>query len=296
VKSRFSKPPSARLLLLLPCSARKPYSASRSHRRFREAILASGNPNAIHEVIVTSPLGLVPRELERFYPARAYDIPVTGDWNRDEATMVTEDLKAFVAANGYDSVILHLGAEEPIVQAALPGAVATGGGRPTSDDSLATLTKALRDATANLARVSSGQRFAETMTSIARFQFGEAGLALVRNATYRGRFPDVHVISEGRQVAMHTARGLLSLTLEGGNVLSQSGAYCVEIEDFVPKGNVFAVGVTDASDDIRVVDDVVVRHEGQVRAVGTACMNPREMRDSERGQAVRVRHVIAPKD
>src|SRR5439155_781011 len=35
IRERYAKPPSARVLLLLPCSARKPYSASRSHRRFR---------------------------------------------------------------------------------------------------------------------------------------------------------------------------------------------------------------------------------------------------------------------
>src|SRR5213079_3252378 len=79
IRERYRKPPSARVLLLLPCSARKPYSASRSHRRFRDAILATANPSVVHEVIVTSPLGLIPRELERFHPARDYDIPVTGE-------------------------------------------------------------------------------------------------------------------------------------------------------------------------------------------------------------------------
>src|SRR5438876_3173122 len=96
IRERYAKPPSARVLLLLPCSARKPYSASRSHRRFRDAVWASANPSAVHEVIVTSPLGLIPRELERFYPARDYDIPVTGDWSRDEAAIGIEDLQAYV--------------------------------------------------------------------------------------------------------------------------------------------------------------------------------------------------------
>src|SRR5438094_9701488 len=95
IRERYRKPPSARVLLLLPCSARKPYSASRSHRRFREAIQACRNPSVVHEVIVTSPLGLIPRELERFYPAGAYDIPVTGDWSRDHAAIVAEARAAF---------------------------------------------------------------------------------------------------------------------------------------------------------------------------------------------------------
>src|SRR5437660_6966232 len=76
IRERHLKPPAAPVLLLLPCSARKPYSTSRSHRRFRDAILASASPSVVHEVIVTSPLGLIPRELERFHPARRYDIPL----------------------------------------------------------------------------------------------------------------------------------------------------------------------------------------------------------------------------
>src|SRR5205807_2883209 len=143
IRERYAKPPSARILLLLPCSARKPYSTSRSHRRFRDAILASANPSVVHEVIVTSPLGLIPRELERFHPARAYDIPVTGDWSRDEAAIVIEDLAAFVEANRYDAIVAHLGAEAPIVQGALPDAILSAKDHPSSEDSLVALTRTL---------------------------------------------------------------------------------------------------------------------------------------------------------
>jgi len=294
VRDRYAKPPSARILLLLPCSARKPYSLSRSHRRFRDAILASKNPSVVHEVIVTSPLGLIPRELERFYPARAYDIPVTGDWSRDEAAMVADDLRAYVEANRYDAVVAHLAAEMPIVRDALPDAIPSSQERPASDESLASLTYTLNETTARHERVSKGARFAEEMGSIARFQFGEPGRALVDGATFRGRFPDVRIIQGGRQVAMHTGRGMLSLTLDGGAILSKRDAYWVEIEDFLPKGNVFAVGVVDAAREIRPGDEVVVRHGDDVRAVGTARLGWREMVDLRRGEAVHVRHVFAP--
>src|SRR6266566_1626066 len=294
VRERYTKPPSARILLLLPCSARKPYSLSRSHRRFRDAIVASKNPSVVHEVIVTSPLGLIPRELERFYPARAYDIPVTGDWSRDEAAMVADDLRAYVEANRYDAVIAHLAAEMPIVREALPDAIPTSKERPASDESLASLTYALNETTARYERVSKGARFAEEMGNIARFQFGEPGRALVDGATFRGRFPDVRIIEGGRQVAMHTGRGMLSLTLDGGGILSKRDVYGVEIEDFLPKGNVFAVGVVDAAREIRPGDEVIVRHGDDVRAVGTARLGWREMVDLRRGEAVHVRHVVAP--
>ncbi|MGQ0798452.1 MAG: DUF5591 domain-containing protein, partial [Methanobacteriota archaeon] len=276
-------------------SARKPYSASRSHRRFRDVILASKNPGVVHEVVVTSPLSLIPRELERCHPARAYDIPVTGDWNRDEAAIVTEDLRAFVADNRYDAVVAHLGAEAPIVADALPDVVAPSYAHPTSDEALAALARTLDDVTASFDRVPQGTRVAEAVTNLARFQFGDAGARLTDGASFRGRFPDVRVVRAGRQVAAHTDRGMLSLTLDGGAILSAADAYCVEIEDFVPEGNVFAVGVMGASREIRVGDDVVVRHAGEVRAVGAARMTWREMIDLERGQAVHVRHAVPPK-
>src|SRR5216117_3083253 len=292
IRERYRKPPSTRVLLLLPCSARKPYSTSRSHRRFRDAVLATANPSAVHEVIVTSPLGLIPRELERFYPAGAYDIPVTGDWSRDEGAMVTDDLRAFLAANRYETVVAHLGSEAPIVKAAVPDAVFTAKERPTSDESLASLTQALSVATSSSARVPKGLLFAEEMSNIARFQFGDAGLGLVNAATFRGRMPDVRVIREGGQVAMYTRRGMLSLTLAGGAILSDADRYWVEIEDFLPKGNIFAVGAVDAAPEIRPGDEVVVRHRKEVRAVGTARLGAREMVDFRRGEAVHVRHVV----
>ena len=44
--------------------------------------------------MVTSPLGLVPRDLEEVWPAGHYDIPVTGDWTRDEINRVTKMIDA----------------------------------------------------------------------------------------------------------------------------------------------------------------------------------------------------------
>src|SRR2546428_833988 len=253
---------------------------------------ASANPSAVHEVIVTSPLGLIPRELERFYPAAAYDIPVTGDWSRAEAAMVTEALRAFLAANRYETVVAPLAAEAPTVKAAVPEAIPTSKERPTSDESLASLADTLNHVTRSAPHVPKGLRFSEEMSNIARFQFGKAGLGLVRGATFRGRMPDVRVIPEGTQVALHTGRGMLSLTLDGGAILSAADAYWVEIEDFRPKGNIFAVGVVEAAREIRPGDEVVVRHRKDVRAVGTARLSAREMVDFRRGEAVHVRHVI----
>jgi len=102
-------------------------------------------------------------------------------------------------------------------------------------------------------------------------------------------------MKEGTQVGSVTGLGKLSLTLDGGRLLSAANVHWVEIEDFHPEGSVFAVGVTGADERIRVGDEVVVRHAGDVRAVGVAAMNPREMVDLKRGEAVPVRHRAAKK-
>ena len=79
--------------------------SSRSHKAFRRAI----NHSSAHEVIVTSPLGLVPRDLEEVWPAGYYDIPVTGDWTQDEINRVTKMLDSLVSKNQYRIIINHSG-------------------------------------------------------------------------------------------------------------------------------------------------------------------------------------------
>ena len=290
VASGYEKPPSARILLLLPCSARKPYAESNTHRRFRRAIEACGNPNAIHQVIVTSPLGLVPRELERAYPAAHYDIPVTGDWSRDEVAMLEDSLASFIARNPYQAVVAHVATEAPFVAGAIPDAVFTAGDRPASDESLTGLTEALWKLTDGTPRVGRTARSLEDVSSLARFQFGTTGRAFMEGTTLRGRWPFGRLMRGGTQVGAVSERGLIAVSVAGGEILRQHNAFCVEIEDFEPRGNIFAVGVVHASSEIRVGSDVAVVHDAEVRAVGVARMNARELVDLERGEAVRVRH------
>ena len=93
------------ILVLLPCSARKPYRLSKSHRKFIQAL----GTNACHEVMVTSPLGLVPRDLEDVWPAAFYDIPVTGDWSLDELHRIQSMITKLVSRHNYKAIINHSG-------------------------------------------------------------------------------------------------------------------------------------------------------------------------------------------
>ncbi|MEE9490282.1 MAG: DUF5591 domain-containing protein [Thermoplasmata archaeon] len=280
----------AAVLLLIPCSARKPYSLSKSHRIFRRAVKASGNRPAIHEMIVTSPLGLVPRELELFHPAQDYDIPVTGDWSGEEAKIIREELQSFLERNEYTRMVVHLGAEKELLSDMLEDAVFMTEGSLTSSSSIVALGKALTEATEDVERTGRKERLIQDVRNLAVFQFGDVGGDLVKDCGLRGRYPNVRIIGEEHLATLVPSRGMLSLTLEGGRILAREKAYCVTIEDFRPEGNIFAIGVTGADPNIREGDDVAVVCGDEVRAVGVARMPAKEMVESKRGEAVRVRH------
>ncbi len=97
-------------LLLIPCSAVKPYSQSKTHKILHSRIYPY--LSGIQEVIVTSPLGLVPREIENLFPAKNYDIPVTGYWFGEEKDMLMKTAKEFFKDKKYDNVFFILNEEE----------------------------------------------------------------------------------------------------------------------------------------------------------------------------------------
>lgn len=92
-----------KVMILLPCSARKPYRMSKTHKKFLQAI----NHTGFHELMVTSPLGLVPRDLEEVWPASHYDIPVTGSWSADEINRTEAMVKTLIDKFAYQYVINH---------------------------------------------------------------------------------------------------------------------------------------------------------------------------------------------
>ncbi|MCU0849931.1 MAG: archaeosine synthase subunit alpha [Candidatus Thermoplasmatota archaeon] len=296
VLHRYEKPRSAKILVLLPCSAKKPYSFSKSHQLFRECITRQVNPFVVHELILTSPLGLVPRELELTYPAKNYDIAVTGHWDEDEKKMIRTMLQEYLKHNCYDAVIVHLPAAMRLfVCDILEKPWVTCEDSPTSETSLSTLSQALEKLTSSFDRVRLQTRLYENMQSLAGYQFGSP-LAdhLMKESTVIGKYPYLKIMQKGTQLGMLTEeRGFLSLTLEGANRLGDAEQYWVEIAgDFTLKGSVFAPGIIDADDSIRIGDEVIIRKNDTVCGVGVALMNGKEMTESSHGEAVKIRHHI----
>ena len=296
----YRKPEHKRILLLLPCSAKKPYHISKTHRAFASAIHTAQHDTLVHEVIVTSPLGMVPRELDACYPANSYDIPVTGEWKCEERAMIRQMVGDLIA-QGYDKVICHLGEDYELVEG-LADMECTVVGDPTSPKSLENLDKALRAVAKGMETVDYLVDRNNLARGLLEFQFGReiADLLMDENTYTIGKFPYWKFIREDpedrkrkTQIGMMTPeRGMVSLTLEGAEILAAAGYATVEIMDFELKGNLFAVGVQKADPRIRIGDEAVIVCDGEVRGVGVAEMCGREMTDLRRGIAVKVRHKV----
>jgi archaeosine synthase len=275
--SRY-KPPKATVAVLLPCSAKKPYSLSQSHRRFQMAIAGRA-----HELIVTSPLGLVPRELECVYPAMHYDVPVTGYWDAEECAYISGILAKYLAKNKYDRVIAHL--EGGALKVAEMAAETCGitleyscRDHPTSDTALSQLSHAL-----DCERKVKDDR----LHGMLSYQFG--GDVDTKGMLFRGHFPEIFYTRNNQQLfSIDTGNGLLRPTFEGWDLIPEG--YRVTIGDFVPEGDVLVPGVVDADPEIREGDEVLVVGK-MALATGRAAMTAAEMKRSKRGVAVRVRKV-----
>lgn len=83
--TRYKPKKTYRLLLFIPCSYGKPYSQSYIHYFIIKALKETGFYDDIHQVIVTN-AGVVPRELDEYYPYVAYD------WNPKYETPEIKEL------------------------------------------------------------------------------------------------------------------------------------------------------------------------------------------------------------
>jgi archaeosine synthase len=278
--------------VLLPCSARKPYSESQSHGEFRSEI-----GGRAHEVVLTSPIGVVPRELEQTYPAGHYDTPVTGRWTPTEVSVVGDVLGGYLERNGYDRVVAHVERDGygDVVERAVgtmddgPDVTWTvdGDAHPRDDDALERLSDALDGEDAPSHPVALAWR----MRGVADYQWGEGAfddrfdLADVR---VEGRLPRPRLWRDDEQLAtLSPEYGMLALTRAGADAFDVP---TVTIDDFVPSGSVLAPGVLDCHDGVRVGDEVAFDGPS-ARGVGRARMFDEEMTASTRGVAVDVRHV-----
>ena len=271
-------PPKTDIAVLLPCSAKKPYSLSQSHRKFQRAIAGRA-----HELIVTSPLGLVPRELECIYPAGHYDVPVTGYWDAEECAVIAGILTRYFKRHPYRRIIAHLeGGALKVVRIAAEACGITleysCHEHPTSDSAL----NALDSTLAGERRIKD-----DRLHGMVSYQF-DSDLDM-KGITVRGHYPELFYSKKNVQIfSIDTGTGLLRPTFDGWNLIPEG--YRVYIDDFVPEGDVLVPGVVKADAGIRDGDEVLVVGP-RAHATGRSALPADEILHSRRGVAVRVRKI-----
>ncbi len=276
IAERYLKPRCAKYLILLPCSAKKPYEKSKTHRRINKYLSSLKNAGIFHRVVVTSPLGLVPMELQYTYPAAHYDLPVIGYWFREEIDIIVEMLERFT--RGYAGTFAY-GEDLEFLK---------------NYFDLEHFTD-IRDMVSHLKEIEKEEDFVDKKTkklcdfeSISSFQFGK----IIWEGTAEVKGKSLFVEGEN-YLNFSTETGMLILTEKSAEYLAKERIYTVTMEDFDLTGDLFAAGVLDASDDIRIGDEVaIVDSSENLRAWGTAKMNYLDMRRSNRGLAVAVRHRV----
>jgi predicted RNA-binding protein len=69
---RWYKPVQGKIPLFLPCSNKKPYGESETHKRIIGMLESTSSRKLFHELMLSNP-GVIPREFEDKYPFNNYD-------------------------------------------------------------------------------------------------------------------------------------------------------------------------------------------------------------------------------
>ncbi|MCS7144860.1 MAG: archaeosine synthase subunit alpha [Archaeoglobaceae archaeon] len=265
--------PKTRALLLLPCTAKKPYLLSKTHRIIRSVVKVN-----VNEIMISSPL-VVPRELELIYPAVNYDTPVTGYWSEEEINFVANWLSKLVERGKFEKIIAHVeGGYRKVVEKALKDyeVIFTADGDILSEESLKRLKKELEG-------FDKFDLYYEMFSHALRYQFD-----LEAEGVVKGKYPEIELL-KGERIARFDLRyGNLDIYSYLAKELIRKGDYAVKIADFEPTTTIFSAGVEEADQKIRP-NDVVVFINSTHYGVGIARMHGKEMVEAKKGVAIEVR-------
>ena len=268
------------VVVVLPCSMKKPYSNSKSHQAFKRAT------RGYQELIVTSPFGICPRELENTFPIQSYDVSVSGNWSDEEIKAAGELLVNYV---GDKEVIANVsGGYEEVCKRYLNDCVYTcENGKTTSPDSIYNLRMELK----KFNKIKRNDRVLHELRSISKYQFGQSGELFIKDdVVAKGRYHK-NIYCDGEQIALlNMDYGLFRLNLPGGKILFENNINVVEINFDLTTNTLFAPGVVNADYNIIPNDEVVIVNDGEVVAVGKAVLTGDEMMNSDSGVAVKIRH------
>ncbi len=297
IEEDFTPLPHKRILLLLPCSAAKPYSISRTHQRIgRELHSLKGWNTVCQRLVVTSPLGAVPMELDGLYPASHYDIPVTGSWYPEEIDYIRNLTKSLIEKGEFDSVVCYHRDgfkffKEESEEGSLEGIDFVDIHSASVKEEIKPDQMLRKVLTAEMiGPMEHGRKENEVLEALKMIEFSLGaeihpieGMKVKR--TRRGA--DLRI---GRTLLFNLNRGGPVPTLEGAKLIWESGGLVrkVTIDDFTPKGTLFSQGVLKAEGRIHPGDIVLIGTGDELRAVGRAVIPGEIMTSGIRGKAVEV--------
>ena len=309
IRTRYEPQVGKNIVLLLPCSAKKPYSFSRTHMSFRSAIKKAGKQifPLLSEIIITSPLSVVPRELEGIYPARYYDIPVAGVWSEDEinitATLLADVLSQYpkdtkvvnhMSGHGYDQIIKKIQEKTSfeIFNTTLDR-------KPTDHLSLNNLSEVLLELVKK-------QKFDERdvipstirrLQAIADFQFGlgTGKVLFSRDIKIKSKYPkDLQIFKEKKHVSTLSSRtGYLSLNPELAQEIIGLTQNKLEFgAEHVSGSNIYAPGCLNADKSILPNDEIFIVYENKVIATAKALISGIDMVKMSSGSLAEVKKKL----
>ena len=306
VTSRYTIDKNKRVILLLPCSARKPYRYSKSHNYFEKTI---GNAlrhkrDAVEIWSLTSPLGVVPRAVETVYPAGFYDISVTGYWNDKEIKVCGLMLQQMLEKVGKDvQIIVHVSkGYEGMVRFAtenIDHKVSWLEDKPTSDKALSSLynnlKEALGDEEINTPREKSLVKQARRdIPNLIHYVHGEDCKLDLDDMRLVGRPPrPIQIQKNGlHYLTWDQLRGEVRISPHAALDLANTSKNWILLDaDKLTGSSVYGAGVVEASLFISPGDEVLLFNKDKsfLLGVGNALISGESMNDVDYGRVATLR-------
>ena len=307
ISDRYTISPDIQGIIFLPCSARKPYSYSKSHQAFRGTIRRAlkSKRHSIAEIILTSPLGVVPRELEYTFPAAHYDIPVTGEWSGIEQINLREDITNLIRKIPESTVLVGYvkGTERRVLQQ-----VGSEMNRKihfidnedtslTSKDGLYQFRKLLTKYFNNISYSKKNPQI-QFLQAIADYQFGEGiGTYLIpdnvkivgrKEIGLRVQYNSKHLLT------FRPSNGFLTLSIAAAKMIYNHTRNLVKFDGEQIRGStIFSNAIKEANSEIRINDEVIIiNNKDEIIATGLAYLPGDLLMMMNRGPGVKLRKKV----
>ena len=308
IMHRFTPWPETKVVIFLPCSARKPYSFSRSVGTFLKVIRSASKQYyfIMDKLLITSPLGVVPLYLEYTFPAGHYNVPVSGHWDLEEIKILNRMTSSIVKKypqgvkfiahvnKDYQDLLqsifnkLNISIEFTRVHRDVRS-------QQSLNELRALIKKTLRDISSKPRKV---HPLLDHFKHVADYQFGagcgEKLLGDDDKHLVRGSYPRVMQLYTRKNILLASLRpdtGTLTLSMEGAKRIFPCTDLKVVFNGKKLEGStIFAPGIDSASKKIRPNDEVLILNkQHELIATGIAKIAGIDMLKLKKGPLVSIR-------